>query len=65
MVHEEPKCVDTARFKAADAARMLGIHRNTLRLHTIAGHIHCVFTRQSNRPYYTGSEIKRYWRTYI
>ena len=65
MVHEEPKCVDNARFNSTDAAMMLGIHRNTLRQHTIAGHIRCVFTKQSCRPYYTGSEIKRYWRTYF
>ena len=64
MVHEEPTCGDTARFSTTDAANLLGIHRNTLRLHTKAGHIKCGYNRVNRRPFYLGREIRRYWRAY-
>lgn len=58
----EPQVSDTGRYSINDASRILGIHRNTLRNHTENGFIKCGFRRTNGRRFYTGSEIKRYWK---
>ena len=67
MVNEEPKVSPTARFSIGEAARILGIHRNTLRRHTNTGPtgIRCSYRLSNGRRFYTGSDIIRFWRASV
>lgn len=62
MTTEEPKVTPTGRYSSNEAAKALGIHRNTLRSYTDKGYIRCKFRRNTYRPFYMGSEILRFWR---
>lgn len=53
---------DTDQFTITQAAKILDIHRNTLCRHTDEGMIKCGYRKHSGRKFYTGKEIKRYWR---
>ena len=65
MVNEEPNIPPTARYTIGEAARILGIHRNTLRRHTNTGPtgIDCQHRRSNGRKFYTGLEIVKFWRS--
>ena len=63
MSTTKPNISDTNRYSIGEAAKILGIHRNTLRIHTDQGLIKCGFRRQNMRRFYTGAEIKRYWKS--
>lgn len=58
----EPKVADTARVPIGEAADLLGISRETLRVHSNNGFINCRFNQATKRRYFTGRELKRYWR---
>lgn len=60
----EPNIPDKARMPIGRAAELLGISRDTLRIHTTNGLIKCGFNRANKRKFYTGAELKRYWRSY-
>ncbi len=64
MSIEEPKISDTAKVPIGKAAELLEISRNTLRRHTDNGYIRCGYNRVNKRRFYTGAEIKRYWRAH-
>ena len=59
----EPSVSDTGRYSISEAATILGVHRNTLRSHTKQGLIKCGFRRQNMRRFYTGIELKKYWKS--
>jgi len=63
MVNEEPCIPPTARYSIGEAAKILGVHRNTLRRYTNTGQmgIDCHF-RTNGRKFYTGLDIVRFWR---
>lgn len=63
MVTEEPKIPDNGRYSVAETAKILGIHRDTLRRHTESRDIKFGLRRTNGRKFYLGSEIKRYWRS--
>ena len=63
MVTEEPKVSDAGRYSATETAKVLGIHRDTLRKHTENRLIKFGLRRTNGRKFYLGSEIKRYWRS--
>lgn len=63
MTPIEPTCPDTARYSLADAARLLGVHRNTLYNHTKQLKIKVGYRRSNGRPFYTGRALKTYWRS--
>jgi len=65
-VIDEPDVRDTSRYPAGKAADVLGINRSTLWRHTLDGLIRCGFRRRRGKrhiKFYTGQEIKRYWRS--
>lgn len=62
MTPIEPDVPDTGRYTITQAARILEIHRHTLRNYTEQGLIRCLY-KPSGRKYYTGKSIKRLWRT--
>lgn len=63
MSTAEPNVSDSGRYSIGEAAKILGVHRNTLRQHTNQGLIKCGFRRQNMRRFYTGVEIKKYWKS--
>lgn len=67
MVNEEPKVPPTARYSIGEAARILGVHRNTLRRHTNTGPtgINCEHRKYNGRKFYTGLEIVKFWKASI
>jgi len=65
MTPNEPQVADTARYSQREAARLLGIHPNTLRRYTESGKVGCGFHRTNGRPFYMGREIKRLWRSQV
>lgn len=62
MTVVEPNVNDGDKLNVTQAAAILGIHRNTLRMHTDAGLIRCVVSRRTGYRRYMGRDIKRYWR---
>lgn len=59
----EPAIAPTGKYSIPETCKLLGIHRNTLRLYTQAGKIKCGFRRATGRKFYTGREILRFWKT--
>lgn len=57
-----PAVNDTDMFSATQAAAVLGIHRNTLRMHANEGLIRFSVNRRTGYRKYSGKELKRYWR---
>jgi len=53
---------ESGRYPIGEAAKILGIHRNTLRKYTDEGMIKCGFRRESGKRFYLGSELLRFWR---
>lgn len=64
MVNECPNIKDDSRYWGVDAAKLLGIHPNTLRAHANRGLIKATTNPRSLRRIYTGKAIKVYWRQY-
>lgn len=64
MTVVEPQIPDNARLPIGKAAKLLGISRETLRTHTENNYIKCGWNRANKRRFYTGAELKRYWRAY-
>lgn len=62
MTYTEPIIPDNARIPIGKAADILGISRETLRNHTNNDMVKCRFNQATKRRYYTGRELKRYWR---
>jgi DNA-binding transcriptional MerR regulator len=63
MTPTEPQVSDSGRYTITETSKILKLHPNTVRAHTEAGLIKCGFRRCNGRKFYTGSEIKRYWRS--
>ena len=62
MVSEEPNVSAAGRCSVTEAAKALGVHRNTLQRYTEAGLIKCGYRRANARKFYCGGEILRLWR---
>ena len=58
----EPQVSPTGRYSVTETCRVLGIHRNTLRLYTRDGKIKCGFPRHTGKKFYAGAEILKFWR---
>jgi predicted site-specific integrase-resolvase len=58
----EPNVVDTGRYAAGETCEILGISRFTLWSHTNSGLIKFGIRKSNGRKFYTGFEIKRYWK---
>jgi DNA-binding transcriptional MerR regulator len=68
MTVSEPTIADSARLNSSQAARILEMSRETLRKYTDEGLIRCGYRRlgsQSRRRFYSGREIKRFWRVMV
>lgn len=65
MTSLEPIVDPKGAYSPNETAKLLGVHRNTLRSYTERGYINCEFRAYSYRKVYTGAEITRFWRARV
>lgn len=58
----EPNVSDKNKYSPKQTCELLGMHRNTLARYTDQGAIKCEIHKHNGRKYYTGHEIKRFWK---
>lgn len=63
MNPEEPQVSSTGRYTVSQTCKILGIHRNTLRRHTLQHKIKVRLSRINGRPFYRGSDIISYFKS--
>ena len=61
MTNTKPAIDLQGRYSVRETCQFLGISRETLRRHTLAGDIKVRYRKINLRPYYVGPEIMRYW----
>lgn len=66
----EPTVRESGRYTIKETCDLLGIHRHTLRCYVRAGYIRPIFKRKvvycnSQRERFLGSEILRFWRSFV
>lgn len=68
----EPKLDTNGRYSIAETCELLGIHRNTLSAYVKADYIRPMTRKRTTamqssapRPRFLGSEILRFWRTFV
>ncbi|MGM9759302.1 MAG: MerR family DNA-binding transcriptional regulator [Parabacteroides sp.] len=59
---DEPVVKPAGRYGAIEAAKVLGIHRNTLRNYTEQGLIKFGVRRSTGRKFYLGSDLLKFWK---
>jgi DNA-binding transcriptional MerR regulator len=62
MIATEPQVADNDRYSPKEASTLLGIHRCTLSKYTDSGAIKCGVRKANGRKYYTGTEIRKFWK---
>jgi DNA-binding transcriptional MerR regulator len=62
MIATEPAVSNEGRYSVTQTCEALKIHKNTLRSYTVQGFIRCGFRRGTCRKFYSGAEIRRFWR---
>ena len=62
MTNIEPEVSDNGCYSATEVCTALNIHRNTLRNHTNDGTIRCGIRKANGRKFYTGIEIRKFWK---
>ena len=65
MTETKPNVSPAGRYTIAKTCEILGINRSTLLRHTKAGHIKAQRRKSTNRPFYTGLEIVKFWQVAI
>ena len=61
MTTTRPDVALTGRYPIGEAAKKLGIHRDTLRARIKDGSVKCKYRRNNLRKIILGSEIIRFW----
>lgn len=62
MTTSEPKIPDADKYGVFEAAKILGVNQSTIRRQTNAGNLKYGIRRHNGRRFYTGAELKRFWR---
>ena len=57
--------VKTGKYSTMEAARLLGVHRNTLGLWVSKGYLKCYLCHRTGRRYYMGKDLMRFARIRI
>lgn len=65
MTETKPNINPAGRYTIAKTCEILGINRSTLHRHTMAGHITAMRRKSTNKPFYTGIEILKFWQLAI
>lgn len=61
MTSERPQVSESGRYPIGEAAKKLGMCRDTLRAKIERGDIKCSFRRDTLRKVITGKELLRFW----
>ena len=61
MITTRPEVTMTGRYPIGEAAKKLGVHRDTLRARIKDGSVKCRFRKDNMRKVILGSEIIRFW----
>ena len=61
----DPVVNATSRYSIAEAAKILGVHRNSIMNYTKSGLLKCGIRKATKRKFYTGIEILKFWRASI
>ena len=62
MVNILPDIPDEGRYSAREAAKHLGVHYNSITTYAKEGKLKFGIRRSNRRKFYTGFEIKRFWK---
>ena len=65
IINTQPDVKPLGRYTITEACKALGISRETLRRHTIAGLIAVKYREVNLRPFYTGASILAFWKDTI
>lgn len=65
MVAIQPNIDMNGRYSIGEAAKLLGLHRNTLRIYTEQGYVKCGYRKATARKFYMGSELIRLWKAQL
>lgn len=63
MTVSEPIINDTDRLELKDAAEALKAHKSSILRWTHMGLLHCGIRRSNGRRFWTGKELKRFWKS--
>lgn len=63
MIATEPEVVDTGRYSLTEICDILRLSRNTVLKYTENGHIKCGIRKSNGRKFYTGTDIKKFWKS--
>lgn len=61
ITQDEPRVNPTSRYDINATCRLLTISRKTLAKYTKAGYIQCKMHKSTNKKFYVGQEIRRFW----
>ncbi len=61
MTQVEPKVELTGRYSTTQAARLLDVHRNTIRNYCRDGKLKYGIRRSNNRRFFRGIDIRSCW----
>lgn len=65
MTVTEPDVIETGRYSSKEACEKLGISKPTLWAHTNSGKIRFGIRKSNGRKFYTGADIKKYWKAQL
>ena len=65
MVCYEPPVSDMGRFSVTQAATLLGLHRNSILALANDNVLRYKISARNGRKYFSGRELKRFWRTQV
>lgn len=63
MTSAEPKIPKAGQFSIKETAEILGASRTTIWRWTKMGYLKAKYHRVNKRPFFTGDEIIRFWKS--
>ncbi len=58
----EPEVVDNARYSLSETCKILNLSIKTVLKYTEQGAIKCGIRKSNGRKFYTGTDIKKFWK---
>lgn len=63
MTATEPEVADNGRYTVTQAAKALKVSRQTIYTHTDSNALKCTIHKATGKRLYSGSDLKKWWRT--
>lgn len=63
MTATEPEVADNGRYTVTQAAKLLGLSKPTIYKHTDSNALKCKIHKATGKKLYSGSELKKFWRS--